>query len=165
MSVAALKTTAKTLILICFTVFVVLPLLFSCAFVIQDWRYTRFCWRSQSYYARMANACELLVAQAEPVEREVHHPNLQSLPGVLRDLGPDYVRINTNYVLVRLGSGVIVWAPDQSNRSWWYLQARGRRLYSRFKPGGPSPLGSVDVRFAPLFPLREPAPAATVPQR
>jgi hypothetical protein len=141
MNLAHVKTIAKPVILMCFTVFVVLPVLVACGLAIGDWHYTRFCWRGHKYYARVADACDQLVAQAEPAEREIRHGKLQSLPDVLRELSPDYVKISSNVVLVRVESGLIIWAPGESSRACWNLTAygvdrrHGRKLFSKMKPG------------------------------
>jgi hypothetical protein len=170
MKLAALKTAAKTVVLICFTVFVVLPLFFSCAFVIQDWRYLRFGWRGQKYYARVAEACDQLLAQAEPIPREIRGDKLQSLPVVLRELNPDYVMIYTNVVFVRVGSGRIVWASEESNRSWWDLTTSGaspesHRLFSKMKPGTANRANALEGGILPPVPVWHLLPAVTNTQR
>ena len=167
MELAGAKAITKRVILICFFV----PVFFACTVAIQDWRYTRFSWRGHNYYAHVAEACDQLAAQAEPAEREIRHDQLQSLPAVLRDLRPEYVKISTNVVLVRVGSGLIIWAPEESNRAWWNLttyghdRLRGRRLFSKMKPGAANPASAVDGGIPLLFNLNGPRPAATDSRR
>jgi hypothetical protein len=167
MKLARLKRIAKPVILICFTVFVVLPVFFACIFVIQDWRYARFRWRGDTYYAHVAEACDQLVAQAEPAEREIRRDKLQLLPDVLRELNPDYVKMSSKIVLVRVGSGLIIWAPEESNRAWWDLTSyggdsrHGRRLFSKMKPEAAKPASAVAGGIPLPFNIERPRPAAT----
>ena len=140
------KTTAKTVVLICFTVFVVIPAFFGCLYALQDWRFTRFAWRGQQYFAQVAEVCDHLAADAKVEPREIQGHNLQALPAVLRELGPDRVIVTTNCVMLVAGGGFvghkIIWAADPSNKSWWNLKIcgnspdEGKRLFSKFKPGG-----------------------------
>jgi hypothetical protein len=139
------KMAAKSVILICFAVFVVLPVVVVGTWHIMDSPYHRlFSSRNQTYHAQVAQACDELLAQAEPMPREIRRDGLRSLPPVLRDLNPDYVMIETNLVMVVITGGLchkIIWAPEQLNSSWWNLKTyvrddrEGRILFSKMKPG------------------------------
>jgi len=107
-------------VLVCFTVFVGLPLLLICVWSVQDWNYTRFCCRSQDYYARVADACDQLLTLSESLPRKIRTEELSTLPAILRELNTTSVIVDTNIVVVMLGAGQLshqlVWsaAPDGS---------------------------------------------------
>src|ERR1035437_10655566 len=80
MKLSPFITSAKAAILVCFGFFVVFPLLLVVCWWIQDWRYTRFSWRGQGYYARVAAACDQALAARESLSRQIRGKGLESLP-------------------------------------------------------------------------------------
>jgi hypothetical protein len=143
MKASTLVTAGKAIILVCFTLFVVLPLLMGFFWKVSDLGYTRFCLRSQAYYARVADACDTLLASAEPIPRELKHENLKSLPAVLRNLNIDHVVVNTNSVMMVVGSGLmahqILWRPTTDGSSWILITGtpetgKSRVIYTRARP-------------------------------
>jgi hypothetical protein len=115
-------TTAKAVILVCFAVFVVLPLLVACVWAIRDWRYTRFCWRGQQYYAQVAEACDQLLAAPESMPRKLKGEELNALPPIFLELNTSRVVVDTNVVVLTMGSGLlshlIIWKPADDGSSW-----------------------------------------------
>ena len=153
-------TTAKAVILVCFAVFVVLPLLVACVWAVQDWRYTRFCWRGQQYYARVAEACDQLLAAPESMPRKLKGEELKALPPVFRELNTSYVMVDTNLVVVTMGSGLlshlIIWKPAADGSSWNLIKStpeagKSRVIYSKTKRTSANPPSSVDTPIASLL--------------
>jgi hypothetical protein len=148
MNYGPFKMIGKGVILVCFTLFVVLPMLVACIWAVQDWRYARFCWRGQQYYARVADACDQLLKLEEPLPCEVRGEKLQSLPAVLSELQPEYATVDTNLVLVRVGRHLIIWRSDTGS-SWKLItsdpESRTRDVrFSREKPLSANPTSAVD---------------------
>jgi hypothetical protein len=138
----------KSVILISFMLFVVLPLLVASVWWIRDWRYIRFCWRGQQYYAQVADACDQLLNQKGPQPRQLKGEKLQSLPAELRELRPAYATVDTNIVLVRVGAHLILWKSDDGS-SWHLITANpepgtSRVRFSRNKPALANPASAVD---------------------
>jgi hypothetical protein len=122
MNFGRFKLAAKIAILACFTIFVVLPLLVGCVWGMRDWRYTRFCWRGQQYYAQVADACDQVINLSEPLPRDLRGDRLESLPVVLRELRPSYATVDTNIILLRVGPHLILWKTDDGS-SWDLITA------------------------------------------
>ena len=170
MKSGTLKTTAKVLILACFTVFVVLPVLISSSTAIRQWRFVRFSWRGKIYYAQVAEACDEVMAKADPDKPELRGDRLLSLPPVLRDLRPVYVTVYSNVMMMRDDGGLlshqIIWGPDSANESLWHLRIRSgdsrdsRIIFSKQRPKVANSASGVGVgtHFFHIEPLR---PVAT----
>lgn len=163
-------TTAKAVILACFTVFVVLPLLLAGVWAVQDWRYTRFCWRSQQYYARVAEACDQLLAASEPMPRELKREKLESLPPVLRELDVSYVVVETNLVMVRVGRHHIIWKLAAEGSLWNLItgspEARNSHvIYTKAKPASANPASAVDGGDRLLRAIERARPTGTEERR
>jgi hypothetical protein len=142
MKASPLLRTGKAIVLVCFTLFVVLPVLVGLFWSVQNWSYTRFCWRGQSYYARVGDACDQLLAAAEPFPRKLKGDNLKSLPPTLRQLNIDHMVVDTNTVMMMVGSGLmsrqILWKPTEDGSCWELItsnpEARSSRVvYTRAK--------------------------------
>jgi hypothetical protein len=133
----------KTIVLVCFILFVVLPVLVALCWGLQDWRYTRFCWRGQGYYARVAAACDQVLAAGEPTPRQIRGKGLEDLPPVFRDLNVSRVYVETNLVMVVVGGGWlthhIIWSAAADGSGWNLItsnpEARKRDIiYTRSRP-------------------------------
>jgi hypothetical protein len=167
-------TTAKAVILVCFAVFVVLPLLVACVWAAQDWRYMRFCWRSQQYYARVAEACDIILAAGEPIPREIRRNKLESLPPALRELDVSRVIVETNLVMVVVGGGLlthhIIWTPAADGTLWNLTTSspetrKSRLIYSKTRPATANQASPVDGGDRLLRIIERSRPAATDSQR
>lgn len=174
MKAAPFLSTAKAIVLVCFTLFVVLPLLVGLLWKIQDWRYTRFCWRSQEYYARVAEACDQLLASAEPLPRELKREKVPSWPPILRELNLDHIVVETNMVMMVVGGGLmshqIIWEPAAVG-SFWNLTTgspetrKSRVIYTKAKPTSSNPASAGDGGDRLLRLIERSRPAATDSQR
>lgn len=137
MKASSFLTTGKVIILICFTLFVVLPVLIGLFWSFQNWSYTRFCWRGQAYYARVAEACDQLLAAAEPLPRELKGDKLKSLPAALQDLNMDHVVVDTNVVMMMVGSGLmsrqILWKEAADGSCWNLITSNPETRKSRVR--------------------------------
>ena len=131
------------MVLLCFILFVVLPVLVALCWGLQDWRYTRFCWRGKGYYARIAAACDQVLTAAEPIPREITGKALEGLPPVFRDLNVSRVYVETNLVMVVVGAGWlthhVIWSAAEDGSGWNLIttspEVRKRNvLYSRARP-------------------------------
>jgi hypothetical protein len=121
--------------------FVVLLVLSSYPQVLGYWLFSM---RSQGYYARVADACDQLIAQGGAFPREIKGPALESLPPVLRKLNPDHLIIRDDLVMVRVGGGIIshfiVWRSDETDPRAWRLSLadpesrKSHIVFSRRKP-------------------------------
>jgi hypothetical protein len=133
----------KAAVLVCFILFVVLPVLVAICWAVQDWRYTRFCWRGQPYYTRIAAACDQVLGAGEPIPREIKGKALEGLPPVFRDLDVSRVYVETNLVMVVVGGGWlthhIIWSEAKDGSEWNLIrtspEARKRDIiYTRARP-------------------------------
>ena len=100
--------------------------LVSCPQVIPYWRFTM---RSQQYYAKVAAACDEVIAKADPLQPEIRGEKLRSLPAVLQDLRPAYLEVFARGIMMRVDAGLmsdqIIWASDERDPSVWRLSIRG----------------------------------------
>ena len=159
MNFQAFKTPAKAVILLCFVLFVGVPLLVACISAVQHRRFLRLSSRGQQYYFQVAEACDGLIAKADPAEPEIRGPKLQSLPSVLRDLKPAYVMVYTNVLMMRDEGGLmscqIIWAPDSQDASLWHLRLRSGDsrnssiVFSKKRATGTNPQGGANGRQPP----------------
>ncbi len=167
MKASTLLTTGKGIVLICFVLFVVLPLVVALAWKVQDWSYTRFCWHGQEYYARIAAACDQLLAAAEPVPRDLKGERLRSLPPILRELDISRVVVDTNLVMVIIGSGLlshqILWKPAADGLEWNLItsspETRKRRVIYTKRRAASANLSMQPTECYPFFKLHPSAPA------
>ena len=130
-------TAGKAILLVCFSLFVVLPLVVGLYSSVQNWSYTRFCWRGQKYYARVAEACDQILSAHEPMPRELRRDSLKSLPPILRELSVDHVIVNTNLVMMVVGSGLtsghIVWRQTEYGSRWELITSNPEAHNSRVR--------------------------------
>lgn len=159
MKASPFLSTAKAIVLACFTLFVVLPLLVGLFWSAQNWSYTRFCWRSQTYYAQVAAACEQLRVAPEPLPRKLKRGELRSLPPVLHDLDITYMIVDTNMVMMLIGggltSGQIIWKLSDDSSCWNLIRGtpetrKSRVIYTKATPLSANPASAVDAPIAAL---------------
>jgi hypothetical protein len=102
---------------------------------------SRFNRRSTEYYANVATECDTLLArglaESIPEARKVALET-NSLPPLVRQLGPSHVLINERCVELLVGSYNITWARSQNDEHLWQLsthrEGHGKTLYSLRKP-------------------------------
>ena len=120
MKTSPFLTSGKAIVPVCLTLLVVLALVVVMS--VQNWTFIRFCWRGEAYYAQVAEACDQLLGSAEPKPRKLSGDSLKSLPPVLQGLDIDRVVVNTNVVMMMVGSGLIsrqiIWKLAEDGSSW-----------------------------------------------
>ena len=130
---------------ICLVVFILLFALvwtwLEFPFLVPIFQYGLFMHRSQGYYARLGNACNLILAK-NPVTAndevkltsDITLPNTKkifaddpSVPSIVRRLRPEYILISANRVSISvpLGSWGIEWWKESPPSGRWDLQAGG----------------------------------------
>jgi hypothetical protein len=120
----------------------ILWLLLIILFAPHRFQYYRLALRGQKYYSDLAAACDGLIAKAGTDDRRIRGDELRSLPSILQDLKPDYVKIWPDGVILENGGtwdGIIVyWVSEQDDPTLWRLVIRngespGNRVFSRRK--------------------------------
>jgi hypothetical protein len=110
---------------------------------VQNWGFIRFCWQGQAYYAQVAEACDQLLTTAEPMPRKLSGDKLKSLPLVLQGLNVDRMVVDTNVVMMLVGSGLmsrqILWKPAADGSSWNLIAGnpetrKSHVLYTKERP-------------------------------
>jgi len=109
-------------------------------------RFWQFQMRGQAYYAQIGDACNVLIQRVTGAgyltnagDYTFKKEKIESLPTVLRDLGPDYVIVRTNFVLIAMGYGWgsynITWSQYDGNGSFEHLslnwEGNGKVIFSR----------------------------------
>ena len=114
---------------ICVVLIVALLMVGLTVFFPQIVAYRHFLIRNQAYYSDVAQACDELLKKATDKPMELLGTNLASLPVVLLKLNPDHVIIQTDLVMIRVGSGMLcysfVWGPGEDDPSRWRLLVTG----------------------------------------
>ncbi len=117
----------KRILFGCLAILVLPPVALILLWSAQNWSYTRFCWRSQAYYAQVAAACDEILAAPGPVPRVLKRRDLPPLPPVLRDLDITYMVVHTNMVDMTIGSGLvarlIIWKLSDDGSAWNLIRA------------------------------------------
>ena len=96
--------------------------------------YRSFIARDRNYYARIADACEELRTHAAPSGADGRKllPADVALPGPIRSLHPEYLRVSTNRVSIAVGVGRngygVIWEHFDSTPAWWRLTAVSENL-------------------------------------
>ena len=121
----------------------ILWLLLIIVFDLNRFAYFRLALRGQHYYSDLATACDGLIAKAGTDYKTIRGDELHSLPAILQDLKPDYVKVSLNGVILSNGGtwsgNIVYWGADQDNPSLWNLAIRhgespANRVFSRRKP-------------------------------
>jgi hypothetical protein len=102
--------------------------------------FTSFVRRDASYHARLAAACDEILAKG-PVtgaaDSRAFAKDTNSLPQVVRELHPSHIEIRANSVLLSVGTYFVLWKPsDQDQRVWVltaYRDGHERQVYKRNK--------------------------------
>jgi hypothetical protein len=112
---------------------------------IEIWRFRM---RGQAYYSQVGDACDDLIRKVSAAgyltnaaDYTLKTDKIETLPIVLRDLGPDYVTVRTNFVLIVIGHGWgsynITWLQDEGGGSFGHLslncEGKGQVMFSKHK--------------------------------
>jgi hypothetical protein len=106
--------------------------------------YNSFVHKEPAFFAQLAADCDRLLPQGPITETAETHKlarERNSLPPLVKALNPDAVLIDTNLVLLRIGSGQasfgVVWRQSDIDAHLWVLSAYTegfrRELYTRRK--------------------------------
>jgi hypothetical protein len=104
--------------------------------------YRTFVNRTPGFYAQFAVECDGLLARGRVTESAETHKlarDTNSLPPLIKALNPDSILIDTNLVLIRIGTGVfsfgVVWRQSDGDAHLWvlsaYMEGSRREVYSR----------------------------------
>ena len=107
--------------------FVVVALCGSCGF---SPGYKSFLHKKPEFYAQLAADCDRLLPRGPITETAETHKlarETNSLPALVKTLNPDAVLIDTNLVLLRIGTGLasfgVVWRQSDTDAHLWILSA------------------------------------------
>ena len=104
--------------------------------------YRAFVDNTPRFYAQLAVECDGLLPRGRVTEAAETHKlarDTNSLPPLIRALNPDSILIDTNLVLLRIGTGVfsfgIVWRQSDDDADLWvlsaYTEGSRREVYAR----------------------------------
>ena len=109
--------------------------------------YKAFVSNTTGFYSQLAVECDGLLTRGRVTEASETHKlarDTNSLPPLIRAMNPDSILIDTNLVLLRIGTGVfsfgIVWRQSDADADLWllsgYTEGSRREVYSRKRATG-----------------------------